>query len=268
MLVGSRLCYDLADNGIFQVYSTFSSKFCKKQKQQQYYQSPYNTADLEENIEPRVIPDMNDIIEYYLKTGQTLLNKQMMQEGYTLSTKIQQAYLYLSETTTNSVTQVSEIWFLVYNRLKYTEKLVEAVYPQQQSNTPQQRLSLDNSESEYDYGGPYSTRNVLQSTHSLTTVSSISEVQPLPPTNSSRFGNDMTLNMMNNIDKLFAERIDVYRKVEPTPVGVCTGLILILLKSFLEVTREIQLNTVNYQQIQVDIEYIKRIIWPYAGDEK
>lgn len=262
MLVGSRLCYDLADNGIFQVYSFFSSRFCKQQQQQQ---QNYN---LDESIEPRIIPDMNDMIEYYLQTGQTLLNKQIMQEGFRLSTKIQQAYLTLP--TTTAVSQVSEIWFLVFNRLKYTERLVEAVYPQQQHQnyTPQQRLSVDNSESEYDYGGPYSTKNVLQSSHSLTTVSSISEVQPLPPP-TNRFGsNDLALNMMNNIDKLFAERIDVYRKAEPTPVGVCTGLILILLKSFLEVTREIQMDTNNYQQIQVDIEYIKRIIWPYAGDEK
>lgn len=263
MLVGSRLCYDLADNGIFQVYSIFSSKLCKQRtKSPKTTSSSYRSPDLESKIEPRVIPDMNDIIECYLQTGQALLNKQMMQEGYRLSTKIQEAYL-LSNIT--NVSQVSEIWYLVFNRLKYTEKLVEAVYPQQQQSTPQ-RASIDNSGSEYDYG-PYSTKNVLQSTHSLTTVSSISEVQPLPP--STRFGsNDMTLNMMNNIDKLFAERVDVYRKVEPTPSGVCTGLILILLKAFLEVTREIQMNTVYYQQIQVDIEYIKRIVWPYTGDEK
>lgn len=258
MLVGSRLCYDLADNGILQVYSTFSSTMYKKQASNTNY---YNTSNFEANIEPWVIPDMNAIIEFYLKTGQTLINKQMMQDGYLLSTKIQEAYLY---SPSSPVSQVSEVWFLVFNKIKYTERLVEAVYPQQQ-HTPQ-RLSLDNSESEYDYG-PYSTRNVLQSTHSLATVSSISEAPPLP--SSTRFGNnDMTLNMMNNIDKLFAERVDVYRKVDPTPLGVCTSLILILLKAFLEVTREQQMDTNHYQQIQVDIEYIKRIIWPYAGEEK
>ncbi|KAI9242974.1 Vps51/Vps67-domain-containing protein [Helicostylum pulchrum] len=259
MLVGSRLCYDLADNGIFQVYSLFSSQFCKQPSTPDH--GTYHSPDLDSKIEPALIPDMNDTIESYLKTGQALLNKQMMQEGYRLSSRIQEAYLFMNIT---SVIQVSEIWYLVYNRLKYTENLVESVYPQSQ-NTPQ-RTSIDNSESEYDYG-PYSTKNVLQSTHSLTTVSSISEVQPLPP--STRFGsNDMTLNMMNNIDKLFAERVDIYRKVDPTPIGICTGLILILLKSFLEVTREMKMDTVYYQQIQVDIEYIKRVIWPYVGEEK
>ncbi len=259
MLVGSRLCYDLADNGIFQAYSVFSSTMCKKQPQ---ITNSYNPNNFEANIEPRVIPDMNNVIERYLKTGQVLLNMQMMQDGYFLSTKIQEAYLYSSS---SPVSQVTEVWFLVSNKIKYTERLVEAVYPQQQQNTPQ-RSSIDNSESEYDYG-PYSTKNVLQSTHSLTTVSSVSEAPPLP--SSAKFGNnDITLNMMNNIDKLFAERVDVYRKVDPTPLGVCVSLILILLKSFLEVKREQQMDKNHYQQIQVDIEYIKRIIWPYAGEEK
>lgn len=260
ILAGSRLCYDLADTGIFKLYSTFSSEFYKARSKNE--RKNYHSPDLDSNIEPRVISDMNDMIELYLNKGQTLLNQQMMQEGYRLSTKIQEAYL-LKTLSTTPVHQVSEIWFLVYNRLKYTEKLVEAVYPQHQTTS---RTSFDNtSESDYDYGGgSYSSRHVLPSTHSLATVSSMSET----PTTSKFGGNDMTLNMMNNIDKLFAERVDIYRKTEPTPVGVCTGLILIILKTFLEVSREVQMDPISYQQIQADVEYVKRIVWPYAGDEK
>lgn len=254
MLVGSRLCYDLADNGVLQTYSTFSSTFLKRQP---LPKNEYHSPDYATRIEPRVVPDMNDIVEHYLKTGQTLLNMQMMQDGYRLSTSIQEAYL---KSPSAAVNQVSEIWFLVFNRIKYIEKLVESVYPQRQ-HTPH-RSSVDNSESEYDYE-PYSTRNNLQSTHSLATVSSMSEAA------TTKFGgNDFTLNMMNNIDKLFAERVDVYRKVDPTPSGVSTSLILILLKSFMEVTREVQIDTNRFQQIQVDIEYIKRIFWSYAGEQK
>lgn len=261
MLVGSRLCYDLADNGIFQMYSTFSSKFCKKKQEKE--KTSYRSPDMDVNIDPRVIPDMNEMIECYLKTGQTLLNKQMMQEGYRISSRIQEAYLY--KPTSVSVDQVSEIWHFCFNRLKYTERLVETLYPQELPALSS-RGSIDdnNVESEYDYGGPYS-RHMVPSTHSLATVSSIPET----PTSTKKLGgNDMTLNMMNNIDKLFAERVDIYRKVDPSPIGVCTGLILIILKAFLEVVREIQMDTVNYQQIQVDVEYVKRIIWPFVGDEK
>ncbi|KAL7335360.1 hypothetical protein PS15p_200846 [Mucor circinelloides] len=265
MLVGSRLCYDLADNGIFQLYSAFSSKFCKNQQERK--ETHYRSPDLDANMDPRVIPDMNEMIECYLKTGQTLLNKQMMQEGYRISSRIQEAYLYKPTTSATVVDHVSEIWHYCFNRLKYTERLVETLYPQEQPDLSA-RGSLDDNataaDSEYDYAGPYS-RHIVPSTHSLATVSSISET----PTSTTKLGgNDMTLNMMNNIDKLFAERVDVYRKVDPSPTGVCTGLILIILKTFLEVVREIQMDSVSYQQIQVDVEYVKRIVWPFVGDEK
>lgn len=265
MLVGSRLCYDLADNGIFQMYSTFSSKFCKKQQKQK--EARYRSPDLDANMDPRVIPDMNEMIECYLKTGQNLLNKQIMQEGYRISSRIQEAYLYKPTTSVTVVDHVSQIWHYCFNRLKYTERLVETLYPQEQPALSA-RGSLDDSataaDSEYDYAGPYS-RHMVPSTHSLATVSSISET----PTSTTKLGgNDMALSIMNNIDKLFAERVDVYRKVDPSPTGVCTGLILIMLKTFLEVVREAQMDTASYQQIQVDVEYVKRIIWPFAGDEK
>jgi hypothetical protein len=75
--------------------------------------------------------------------------------------------------------------------------------------------------------------------------------------------------MMNySIDKLFAERIEVYRKLEPTPASAYHGLVIILLKAFLEVTRQIQMDTVMFQQIQVDVEYIGRMVWSFAGEEK
>lgn len=254
ILVGSRLCYDLADNGIFYFYSTFSAEFYKTKD------NPGYSYDTEMNVDPHVIPDMNEIIDIYLKTGQALVNQQMVQEGYYLSSRIQEAYLF-TPISSPTVQQISPIWHDVYDRLKYTENLMEVLYPSTQS-----RNSMENSStSEYDYGGePYSSRHVMPSTHSLATVSSVSD-----STTKQQFGvNDMTLNMMNNIDKLFAERVDIYRKVDPKPIGVCTGLVLIILKSFLEVAREMQMDTLHYQQVQVDIEYVKRIIWPYAGDEK
>ncbi|KAI8087890.1 Vps51/Vps67-domain-containing protein [Gilbertella persicaria] len=233
-LVASRLCYDLADSGIFQIY--------------------------DDSVDPQVIPDLNNSIECLLKIGQKLLNSHMMQEGYYLSARIQEAYL--ESTFTKPVHQVSEVWYLAYNRLKYTERLAEVVYPQYQ---PQARGSVDTSiEPEFDYNGPYSSHHVLQSTNSLATASSISET----PTKQQFSPNDISFNMMNNIDKLFAERVDIYKKVEPNPIGICVGLVLIILKAFLEVTREAHMNTNAYQQIQVDIEFVKRVVWPYAGDEK
>ncbi|KAI7897693.1 Vps51/Vps67-domain-containing protein [Cokeromyces recurvatus] len=245
VLVCSRLCYDLADNGIFQLYSVFSAKFCKQQDKQ-----TYSFSDVETNIDPCIISDMNEMIDYYLNTGQTLLNKQVMQEGYELSNRIQEAYFIPIPLSIPPIRQVSTIWFFIHQRINYIERLMEAIYPQS-------RRSIDSTVSNSEY--PYGTQKFLPSSHSLASLSS--DTHSNKPSR-----NDM--HIMNNIDKLFAERIDVYRKVEPTPIGVYTGLILIILKTFLEVTREMQIDTAHYQQIQVDVAYIKRMIWSHVGDEK
>ncbi|CEP07030.1 hypothetical protein [Parasitella parasitica] len=265
ILVGSRLCFDVADNGIIQMYSTFSSKFCKKQQDQE--RNSYRSPEMDAGIDPRVIPDMNEMIESYLRTGQALLNEQTMQEGFRMSSRIQEAYLCYDTASSSTVEQVSEIWRFCFHRLQYTERLVETLYPQEQP-PHSSRGSIEDSiaESEHDYNGGSYSRHMAPSTHSLATASSISETPTNNPTKLG--GNDMTLNMLNNIDKLFAERVDVYRSVDPSPAGVCTGLILIMLKAFLEVVREVQMDTVHYQQLQVDVEFVKRIIWPFVGDEK
>ncbi|KAI8385779.1 Vps51/Vps67-domain-containing protein [Blakeslea trispora] len=235
VLIASRLCYDLADSNIFQLYSAFSFHFCKQPEQ----------GSKSHLMDPRVIPDLNDNIDHMLNTGQDLINKYMMQEGYELATKIQEAYLYSA--FTKPVCQISEVWYLTFNRLKHTEKLVDIIYSEHRhtpfSKTEEDSVANDN--------GPYShhhNHHQLLSTHSLATAasSSLSET----PTRQHMGYNDMTLNIMNNIDKLFAERVDIYRK------------------AFLEATREMQMNTIAYQQIQVDIEFARRITWPYIGDEK
>ncbi|KAI8348434.1 exocyst complex component Sec5-domain-containing protein [Choanephora cucurbitarum] len=250
VLIASRLCYDLADSHIFQLYSVFSFHFCKQS-------SKHKQSD--NLMDPRVIPDLNDTIDHMLNTGQDLLNRHMMQEGYELATKIQEAYLYSS--FSKPICQISEVWYLTLNRLKYTEKLVDVIYSEHRTSSTPSGLT---SEAE-GHNGPYSHHQLLSS-HSLATAASstLSET----PTRQHMSYNDMTLNMMNNIDKLFAERVDIYRKVEPNPTGVCIGLISIVLKAFLEVVREIQMDTNAYQQIQVDTEFARRITWPYVGDEK
>ncbi|KAI8997615.1 Vps51/Vps67-domain-containing protein [Pilobolus umbonatus] len=249
----SRLCYDISDHSIDQSYNTFSNLFfTQTHSNTQSHQS----SDLILSIDSSIIDDMTDIIDHYIKTGQTLLNKQIMQDGYLLSTQIQEAYLFIPYTT--HTTDISPIWYSVSKQLKYIEQLMEGIHQQRSSSEGQDYTpSGDNSESDYE-------NKPIPSSHSITTVSSISEATYIPP----KLGNDITLNMMNNIDKLFAERVDIYRKIESTPTAVCNGLILIILKTFLEVVREMHIDTIIYQTIQSDVEYVRHLIWPYLGNEK
>ncbi|CAO3628491.1 unnamed protein product [Cunninghamella blakesleeana] len=80
---------------------------------------------------------------------------------------------------------------------------------------------------------------------------------------------DMSFNMMNNIDKLFAERVDIYQSVEPSVNSVCGGLVRIVVKSFQETVRQIQsIDQLLYQQLQLDIEFIQYTFCPYTMEEK
>ncbi|KAI8882381.1 hypothetical protein K501DRAFT_221225 [Backusella circina FSU 941] len=264
MLVGSRIFYDLADNGIYQVYSVFSIKFNQDQSNShdENYPSPNNAMD------PRVIPDMNDMIERYLSSGQIQLNKQMMQDGYQLSSRLQEAYLFGNMNDSDEQpSQVSNIWHDIAKRMRYIENLVELVYPQQSSFG-----ATENAESEFEYRLGSSSANdnepYSRQIHSTLSLATSTSETPSGLGITPKFGSDMAYNMMNNIDKLFAERVDVYRKVDPTPLGVCSGLMLILFKSFLETIRETGMSATTCQQVQIDAEYARRIAWPYVGEEK
>ncbi|CEI94975.1 hypothetical protein RMCBS344292_09176 [Rhizopus microsporus] len=227
MLAISRLCYDLADNSVYQTYTIFSYEFYIK-TQEVGYRAP--------SLDPTVIPDMNAVIEQCLNIGQSLLNQQIVHDGYRLSTRVQEAYLFREPSS--AVNQVSPIWITIFQQLKQIEVLMSALFPQQQ----QQEKDKD-VEDEASATLSTATEGVIE-----------------------RFGIDMMMNY--SIDKLFAERIEVYRKLEPTPASVYHGLVIILLKAFLEITRQIQMDTIMFQQIQVDVEYIGRMVWSFAGEEK
>lgn len=230
MLAISRLCYDLADNSVYQTYTIFSYEFYIK-TQEVGYRAP--------SLDPAVIPDMNAVIEQCLNIGQSLLNQQIVYDGYRLSTRVQEAYLFREPSSV--VNQVSSIWITIFQQLKQIEVLMSALFPQQQQQ--QQQEKDKDVEDEASATLSTATEGVVE-----------------------RFGIDMMMNY--SIDKLFAERIEVYRKLEPTPASVYHGLVIILLKAFLEVTRQIQMDTIMFQQIQVDVEYIGRMVWSFAGEEK
>ncbi|CAO3646340.1 unnamed protein product [Cunninghamella echinulata] len=80
---------------------------------------------------------------------------------------------------------------------------------------------------------------------------------------------DMSFNMMNNIDKLFAERVDIYRSVDPSINSICGGLVRMVVKAFQETVRQLQgIDNILYQQLQLDIEFIQHTFWSYTTEEK
>ena len=83
------------------------------------------------------------------------------------------------------------------------------------------------------------------------------------------YGNNPNIdtNLMNNIQKLFSERIEVFTSVEFSRVSVLTGIIKIALKSLLECIRLRTFSKFGLQQIQVDTHYLQLFLWRFVNDE-
>ncbi|KAI9488032.1 exocyst complex component Sec5-domain-containing protein [Zychaea mexicana] len=252
LIVGSRLCYDLADQGIPQIYASVSKELSK------------DNGELDQII----TADAQEVADRFSRKGQSLLNEETMQEGYTFSSSIEKEYLR-PHRGTEAPKGVSNVWQTMFERVHYIEQLVETVYSQ--ATSPDGAAETSDTEYEYRFGagtpGEGLYTRPTQSSHSLTTASSETPGEPSGLGIMPKFGYDMTVNIMSNIDKLFADRIDIYRHVEPTPLGVCTGLLRILLKAFHETVRQMRLQQFDYQQLQVDSEYLRLMLWPYTQKE-
>jgi hypothetical protein len=74
--------------------------------------------------------------------------------------------------------------------------------------------------------------------------------------------------LLNNIQKLFAEKIEIFTPVDFNKVSVLTGIIKITLKTFLECLRLKTFSKYGLQQIQVDCYYLKLYLWRFVSDEK
>lgn len=83
------------------------------------------------------------------------------------------------------------------------------------------------------------------------------------------YGNNPNIdtNLMNNIQKLFSERIEVFTSVEFSRVSVLTGVIKIALKSLMECIRLRTFSKFGLQQIQVDTHYLQLFLWRFVNDE-
>lgn len=74
--------------------------------------------------------------------------------------------------------------------------------------------------------------------------------------------------LMNNIQKLFAAKIEIFSQVDFNKVSVLTGIVKITLKTLLECVRLKTFSKYGLQQIQVDCHYLQLYLWRFVNDEK
>ncbi|KAI9309453.1 exocyst complex component Sec5-domain-containing protein [Cunninghamella echinulata] len=311
----SRLCYDFADHNIFQIYSDLSVLLYGTHQEPYDIQTSSLSSPLPAQMDPLLIPDVNEMIDKYVLIGQKLLNDNVQLNGYYLSNDIQNYYLKNMNITKETLTAVSTPWPKIVTHLKTLEQFILAIFPQHSgSNSKINNVNSngggmtgsntgDNSEAEYDYRFDMNPPNEesttaihqIHSSHSISTLSSAST--PILDNNnninmgrgnggggSNNINNnnnglglitrldgrkDMSFNMMNNIDKLFAERVDIYRSVDPSINSICGGLVRMVVKAFQETVRQLQgIDNILYQQLQLDIEFIQHTFWSYTTEEK
>ncbi|KAJ3340470.1 Vacuolar protein sorting-associated protein 51 [Gonapodya sp. JEL0774] len=75
-------------------------------------------------------------------------------------------------------------------------------------------------------------------------------------------------NLMSGIDKLFAEKVVYYGKVEASRSGVLLATIRIVLKALVETVRAQTFGREGFHQLQIDSELFRAKLWPFVPDPK
>ena len=73
--------------------------------------------------------------------------------------------------------------------------------------------------------------------------------------------------MMNNIQKLFSERVEIFGAVEFSLSSILTGIVKIALKTLIECVRLRTFSKHGLQQVQVDAQYLSTHLWRHVNDE-
>ncbi|XP_020571863.1 vacuolar protein sorting-associated protein 51 homolog [Phalaenopsis equestris] len=71
----------------------------------------------------------------------------------------------------------------------------------------------------------------------------------------------------SHLAKLFEQKMEIFTKVEYTQESVVSTIVKLCLKSLQEFVRLQTLNRSGYQQIQLDIEFLKNLLKEYVDDE-
>lgn len=74
-------------------------------------------------------------------------------------------------------------------------------------------------------------------------------------------------NLLSNIQKLFSERIEIFADCDFNKLSVTTGIIKIVLKTFIECVRLCSFSRFGFQQIQIDATYLQNQLWRFVTDE-
>lgn len=274
-LVASRLCLDFSEVWVIKTYAQFSKELYPVPRRSS---NPYRQEEERDMIVPVLQSDVQDSIELYREAGQSCLVSYVRTIGYLFTDSIEG---FLRDKQWRMITEdhwipnsVSPVWIGIATELESVERMVDIVYPMDsdtgdrsaESDFSVSRINKLGSQSPTDVGMPSNRLGITSP--SMTSLSSFtsaanndSQAGAMMPRS---FGNDL----LSNINKLFQERIEIYGHVNPSSTDICSALVKVILKAYNEVIREITLTKYAFWQVQVDVEYLRIVLWKFARNEK
>ncbi|CAG8674102.1 9994_t:CDS:10 [Funneliformis caledonium] len=275
VLMMSRVLLDFGEIIVMQVYLAFSNGLYKQQSDQrrEFGVEMYNGFGEKYTIAKELVHDVREIIGI---CKDRILETYVEIKGNQVSAKIRDIYIpnviqkQFEKTNKSSIPErVTSIWSEIITDLVYIEKDVVVLYGGPIDENKEVVEDSSGTSSNTGGGGdksllspntalvksPYAHSN---SSHS--SMNSTRSKSPNPFTSS--------VQLTSHIDKLFSDRIEIYSIVEMSIIGIMTGIVKILLKTWIEMIRLNTLTNNSFQQIQVDSEYMRVKLWRFIEDER
>ncbi|KAF9967393.1 hypothetical protein BGZ70_009716 [Mortierella alpina] len=280
-LVMSRLCFELSNAVVEQLYKSVSKTLFRPGKRNRS-----GSFLIESYDEPPVIPqlqwDCKAVVQLCQESGHALLDGFIFRTGNELSSKLVSDGSTLSGVSLDPMSQespprgVSDPWEQIYRQLNETERQVVMAYGDEGDDRQgNHEISSESTRRESvfrttttatggggSHNGNTNTSRLSHRNDSLTSFGS--------NTMNSRFENQQRNLLLTNIDKLFSDRVEIFVRCQDlNRTGIMFGIIKILLKAWAEAVRTKTFSKGGFQQVQIDAEFAKVWLWRFAtADER
>ncbi|KAF9279981.1 hypothetical protein BGZ68_007570 [Mortierella alpina] len=302
-LVMSRLCFELSNSVVEQLYKSVSRTLFRPGKRNRS-----GSFLIESYDEPPVIPqlqwDCKAVVQSCQESGHALLDGFIFRTGNELSSKLvsdgstlssQQPHPHrqsteqpLSGVWLDAMSQdsppkgVSDPWEQIYRQLNEIERQVVMAYGDEGDDRQgNHEFSSESTRRESAFrttiatgggggggggGGSHNgNTNTSRLSHRNDSLTSFGS-----NTMNSRFENQQRNLLLTNIDKLFSDRVEIFVRCQDlNRTGIMFGIIKILLKAWAEALRMKTFSKGGFQQVQIDAEFAKVWLWRFAtADER
>ncbi|KAF9950929.1 Vacuolar protein sorting-associated protein 51 [Mortierella alpina] len=295
-LVMSRLCFELSNSVVEQLYKSVSKTLYRPGKRNRS-----GSFLIESYDEPPVIPqlqwDCKAVIQSCQESGHALLDGFIFRTGNELSSKlvsdvstlpsVQRQQLATTAQSSSGVLldamsqesppkKVSDPWEQIYRQLNEIERQVVVAYGDEGDDRQgNHEISSESTRRESAFrattitgggGGSHNgNTNNSRLSHRNDSLTSFGS-----NTMNSRFENQQRNLLLTNIDKLFSDRVEIFVRCQDlNRTGIMFGIIKILLKAWAEAVRMKTFSRGGFQQVQIDAEFAKVWLWRFAtADER